>query len=131
MTERDDRGEREGEASDPGGATEADRQGYADRDYGFSGRDGFQEGNYSGYYGRGTEGERDNPSASGYGGAGYARGGTDIPRPDREPPDAVRRDDRLDERQGGGRRADATGEGDRPTSGSTSAPTNGERYEQA
>ncbi|MFL5577889.1 MAG: hypothetical protein ACJ79S_18190 [Gemmatimonadaceae bacterium] len=70
-----------------------DPRSYPDRDYGFSGRDGFQEGNYSSYYGRGTAGERNAPSASGYAGAGYDRGGTDIPGPDREPPDAVRVDD--------------------------------------
>jgi hypothetical protein len=69
-----------------------DQNSFADRDYGFSGRCGFQEGFYSGYYGRGTAGERDTPSPSGYAGAGYDRGGTDIPRPDREPRDAVRVD---------------------------------------
>lgn len=75
------------------GGRNVDMSAYADRDYGFSGRCGFQEGNYSSAYGRGAAGERNTPSPSGFAGAGYDRGGTDIPKPDREPPDAVRVDD--------------------------------------
>jgi hypothetical protein len=54
----------------------------ADGDFGFTGRSGFSEGNYSGAYGRGTAGARDNPSASGTGGAGITRGGNATPAPD-------------------------------------------------
>ena len=51
-------------------------------DYGFSGRGGFAEGSYSGAYGRGSAGARDNPSASGVEGAGTTRGGNALPAPD-------------------------------------------------
>lgn len=72
--ERDDERQRQGvpkSGSEP-----------ADDDYGFSGRTGFREGSYSEAYGRGSAGERDTPSASGVSGAGYSRGGADIPAPD-------------------------------------------------
>jgi hypothetical protein len=62
-------------------------------DYGYSGRGGFEEGNYSGTYGRGTAGAHDAPSASGHAGAGFARGGTEIPSPDVEGGRPVRADD--------------------------------------
>jgi hypothetical protein len=68
----------------------------ADEDYGFSGRHGFEEGNYSGAYGRGTAGAHDTPSASGLGGAGYARGGNSLPTPD--PADVQGADQVVDER---------------------------------
>jgi hypothetical protein len=82
MTARDD--QRDGGQPDHGGAP-------ADGDYGFSGRSGFAEGNYSGAYGRGSAGERDNPSVSGVEGAGTARGGNAIPTPDET--DRLRGDD--------------------------------------
>lgn len=52
-------------------------------DYGYSGRT-RDEGNYSDAYGRGTAGETDTPSAGGSVGAGYSRGGGDVPAPDDE-----------------------------------------------
>jgi hypothetical protein len=70
----------------------------ADGDYGFSGRGGFAEGNYSGAYGRGSAGARDNPSASGVEGAGTARGGNALPAPD---PADVEGSDAGDEGTGG------------------------------
>ena len=65
----------------------------ANGDYGFSGRSGFAEGNYSGAYGRGAAGARDNPSASGVGGAGTARGGNAVPSPDPADVETADRDD--------------------------------------
>jgi hypothetical protein len=65
----------------------------ADGDYGFSGRAGFSEGNYSGAYGRGGAGARDNPSASGVEGAGTTRGGNAIPSPDPADGDASEGDE--------------------------------------
>ena len=86
--------ERDDERS--GGDMPASGSAPADDDYGFSGRHGFEEGNYSGAYGRGTAGARDTPSASGLGGAGYARGGNSLPAPD--PADVQGTDQVVDER---------------------------------
>ena len=80
----------------------------ANEDYGFSGRGGFEEGNYSSAYGRGSAGERDNPSASGVGGGGYERGGTDIPTPDVIAGQPVRADDEGDEGRGDDQADDAS-----------------------
>ena len=88
MTTRDD--QRDGGPPDDGASAS---------DYGFSGRSGFTEGNYSGAYGRGAAGERDNPSASGVEGAGNARGGNAVPTPDET--DRLRADD-ADAEEGGG-----------------------------
>jgi hypothetical protein len=55
---------------------------WAGSEYGFSGRGGFVEGNYSAAYGRGSVGARDNPSVSGVEGAGTSRGGNSLPTPD-------------------------------------------------
>lgn len=60
----------------------ADDAASAGDEYGFSGRAGYTEGNYSGAYGRGSAGQRDSPSASGVAGGGYTHGGTDIPSPE-------------------------------------------------
>ena len=87
----------EGRRDNPGSGGDA-----ADADYGFSGRAGFEEGSYSSAYGRGSAGERDAPSASGAGGAGYSRGGTEIPAPDVEGGEPVRADDGGDDAASGG-----------------------------
>ena len=86
-------GERSDDRRDAQGGTPADG------DYGFSGRGGYDEGNYSGAYGRGAAGARDNPSASGVEGAGTARGGNAIPAPD--PADGLRVED-VDDASGSG-----------------------------
>ena len=96
MTQRDD--ERGGDAPDRDGTS-------ADGDYGFSGRGGFAEGNYSGAYGRGTAGARDNPSVSGVSGAGTERGGNAVPWPDPADVDGVDLLDRGDEATDGTGRA--------------------------
>ena len=100
--QRDDTGDDTGDGARNG---EAQNDGAQDggsapmgNDYGFSGRGGFAEGSYSGAYGRGSAGARDNPSASGVEGAGTSRGGNALPAAD--PAD----------RAGAGRTADDAGD---------------------